>query len=372
MKKPLRNLYFRNIDVPDETPDMTVVEETLKLLEPHWQEGKCYCFYPSSWEDIDRILNIDADTFFFCDYRKRRSLIDRILRRGPIRERKARIIEENDNFFIFETDGKRGYYFHLRNREVLEIIHQTAGLLDFFVGVRDGCAEGGNNECTNGASFLEILSRLTPPAGMTLYVDHSRLLDRFPQFNFVNRYITYRGIIPETFNQSPIGPTRHYTMQIRKPTIYEWNHGNLRLTVEHDNILHHQFGVFDFLVTGNDPKYNFYNSSRYRQWDEEFRFLQCKNFKSDSYECCQHAFNSPEFKDWSAEEILIELLGILRSPDVDTIGVRGLGHWDHSNFLKILSKYEFPEPKFLRFFHLDENELDDLKREIIKSDQMRY
>lgn len=346
MKKPLRTSLF--IDRFTDKLDLKTIEYTLELLKPFWRPAKSYCFYPSSGTDLQRVLNLNAEVFFFSDYLFRRNFRGKsnsILRQLD----GARIIESNEKFLIFEKNEKRGFFFHLGNREALELIHQSAGFIDFFVSVRDGCSEGGNNECTNNPPFIELLAQLAPKTGMSLFIDHSRFFDDYPQYNFKNRYISFDQIVKETFNTSPLGPTRLYKISVQEPTVHEWVSGNLRLTIEHDNILLHQ-DELDLLIGGNDIN----NMIENNQIGTVKNFLRFPPYQ----------FRPSEAKNWTADKTLNNVIFYLRNGQYKSVGITAFGEGNHSNFLELLNTIQPLHPVHLRFFHLHADDFSVLKEQI--------
>lgn len=347
MKDVLRTTLFN--DKLAEDLNLRAIEETIELLKPFWKTTQRSCFYPSSGTGINRVFSLDADTFIFADTdssgRITRSRVNTILRNIP----DANVVTQNEKCLIFEKAGKRGYFFNIRNREVLELIHQTIGHLDLFIGVRDGCEEGGNNECVNVPPFLELVTYLAPKSGMILYLDHSSFLDHFSQYNFRNRYISFRETIPEKFNQDPIGPTRVYEINVHAPEVYEWCKGHLRLTIEHENILLHQ-DELDVLIAGNDVKRKIENG-QIKPVQNLQRFLPFQ-------------FRPSEVPGWSADDTLLKVLSFLMDGHARSVGITAFGEGDHANFLKILAEINPPSPVHLRFFHLEKDDFSALVDQI--------
>lgn len=83
---------------------------------------------------------------------------------------------------VFQYGNKWGVLFFQDNNEVLQRIVQSGYRLSAFVGIRDGCAEGGNYECVNEMPFLgKVLSASMD--GMDYFTDHSSILEE-PEKSF--------------------------------------------------------------------------------------------------------------------------------------------------------------------------------------------
>ena len=79
---------------------------------------------------------------------------------------------------VFRSGGKWGFLFFQDNNEVLTRIANAGYLISGFMGIRDGCTEGGNYECVNEFPFFgKVLSLANSP--FSYYTNHSALLTDF-------------------------------------------------------------------------------------------------------------------------------------------------------------------------------------------------
>lgn len=308
-----------------------------------WKPAARVGFYPSSGCSIQAVFDLDCQAFFFAD---RGSLCDpqgaweQIC--GSLGE--AVLVEQNEDFIVFEKGEKRGYFFFLDNNQVVELIRSTGSNLHTYVSVRDGCVEGGNYECTNRWPFLEKVVRLASSQGMDLLVDHSGFLDQYPQYIFGDRVITEIGLVERNFTDHPIGPTRHYQVGVHKPEVYEWVNGNLRLTIEYDSILNH-LDELDGAITS----------------------LLCRKIARGVVKKVNRCRMAPQpawfFKpslnpSWTALDSLKRVFEVAQKRQWLTVGVTAFGEGQHKEFLPFLQTQQIETPLWLRFFHIEQ---DDFK-----------
>lgn len=131
-------------------------------FEPH--QRLCYypsCHYHTPWI----LLDLDCDLFIMSE-QDRRSSTWRSFRASFERHgRKVELIEETPRYLHFLSDGKPVWVFREDNRQTLARIEAAGLKIHHFVGIRDGCMEGGNHECVNERPFL---SHLLPLAAIDM------------------------------------------------------------------------------------------------------------------------------------------------------------------------------------------------------------
>lgn len=137
-------------------------------FEPHQR----LCYYPSCHHQTPWILlNLDCDLFIMSEKERQFSRWESFRASFERHGRSVELIEKTPHYLHFRSDGKTVWVFREDNRETLARI-ATAGLkIHHFVGIRDGCMEGGNHECVNERPFL---SHLLPLAAddMQYTTDH--------------------------------------------------------------------------------------------------------------------------------------------------------------------------------------------------------
>lgn len=317
-----------------------LIQDTVEQLKPYFKQTQKYCYYPSAGNNLRPTLNLDAQAFFFSD-QIHFDLKNILMRKIP----DIKVFVDTDHFFVFETQGKRGYYIFLENNVALEVIRKLTTKLDYFVGVRDGCEEGGNFECTNVPPFLEKIINFCSPEGMSIILDHSDFLDRNPEFIFGENYIKFENNLTEVFNHDPIEETRLYSVTKHKPMVHEWKRSNIRLTIEFDNILNH-VDELDGVI----------GSCAFRHRAKENGVFESRKFSIQM----GYFFRPEEKSGWSADQSLERILEILEKRNWRKVGVTAFGQKGHQNFLDILTHYEPKNPIWLRFFHVEKDDFHDL------------
>ncbi len=316
------------------------IQNVIDQVRPFFKTPQKSCYYPSAGGYFKAVFSLDADTFFFSD-QLQLNLSDNLHHQIP----GIKIILDNDSFAVFETPGKRGYYFHLENNVALEVIRGLTPYLNYFIGVRDGCQEGGNFECVNDPPFLQKAVEFCPQEGLSIINDHSEFLDIYPEYLFNDKYIYFKEFLAEQYNSDPIGETRHYRVMHHEPVIHEWKLGDIRLTIEFDNILNH-VDTLDGII----------GSCACRR-----RAIENDLFDRSKFSIQRGDFFRPqENSDWSADKSLDLILHLADKRNWIEVGVTAFGQNDHKNFLNILSRYEPSHPLWLRIFHVEKDDFQDL------------
>lgn len=152
-----------------------------RLLESLRADGQRLCFYPSCGRrELWAVMGLEAEVFVFSDFRARTRQgrerfwegIEADFRRHgqPLQLVKATVRTR-----VFRCGEKWGFLFFQDNNEVLARIQAAKWRISYFVGICDGCREGGNYECVHASPFL---GKLLAAAAMPLmyFADHSELL----------------------------------------------------------------------------------------------------------------------------------------------------------------------------------------------------
>jgi hypothetical protein len=163
-----------------------------RLLEDKLPSHPRLLFYPScGTRIIADIMAVDCDLFVFADYRAR----DREARRRfweKIKEdqivgKSLTLEKPTVRTRVFRVGEKLGFLFFRDNNEVLVRIRRTMRVVHCFVGINDGCREGGNYECVHIRPFLHSL--LSASTDDLVYItDHSEYLGSHTRFR-PRRYV---------------------------------------------------------------------------------------------------------------------------------------------------------------------------------------
>jgi hypothetical protein len=151
-----------------------------RLLEDTLTTHPRLLFYPScGTRCIADIMTLDCDVFVFADYgasidAARRRFWYKIKADGPM-GRSLILVASTVRTRVFRVGEKLGFLFFQDNNEVLARIRRTMRVVRCFVGINDGCREGGNYECVHSRPFLHSL--LSASAEDLVYItDHSEYL----------------------------------------------------------------------------------------------------------------------------------------------------------------------------------------------------
>jgi hypothetical protein len=150
-------------------------------------------FYPScGTRCIADIMALDCDVFVFADHRARnprarRRFWNEIEAEGQTMGKPLTLEASTVGTRVFRVGEKLGFLFFRDNNEVLARIRRTLRVVHCFVGINDGCREGGNYECVHSRPFLYSL--LSASAADLVYItDHSEYLGSHTRFR-PRRYV---------------------------------------------------------------------------------------------------------------------------------------------------------------------------------------
>lgn len=137
------------------------------------------CFYPSSGDRALWVLmRLDCDLFVMADKWRAAVSWRRIQADFKKQGLPLELLHQSAGHLCFRSQGKTAWIFIEDNNLTLERLHRARLRIYHFVGICDGCCEGGNHECVHERPFLSRMLPLAAP-GMAYTTDHSRPLDRF-------------------------------------------------------------------------------------------------------------------------------------------------------------------------------------------------
>lgn len=152
-----------------------------KILQRLRAENKGVCYYPSCGDRSPWVVTrLDADIFVFSDKRPRnaqqRNHFSHAFQQGFMHHGLRLDMEfATVRTRLFRLGRKFVFLFFQDNNQALARIHDAGLKITTFVGVCDGCMEGGNYECVHDDPFLaKVLA--TAADGMEYITDHSQLL----------------------------------------------------------------------------------------------------------------------------------------------------------------------------------------------------
>jgi len=138
------------------------------------------CFYPSCGSKLLwAVMQMDADLFVFTDKDRRYANWDQI-EADFVRHRQAvELLDYGWDFIRFRSGDKTGLLLWEDNNDTLDRLQGHGCQVHHFVGICDGCCEGGNRECVHERPFVRRLMRVAAD-GMRYITDHSRPLQGIP------------------------------------------------------------------------------------------------------------------------------------------------------------------------------------------------
>ncbi|MCE9614864.1 MAG: hypothetical protein K8T26_11345 [Lentisphaerae bacterium] len=149
--------------------------EPLEALRPIAGANVLFC--PSCGTNVNRWLDCDADAFVLADFAPTTETEgDEFWKRLSRRLPGVSLIESTPGTRAFRFKDKLGVLLFLDNNEVLDHVRRYASTISHFIGVCDGCLEGGNYECVNDLPFLGRVLSCMPSRGMVYMTDHSKYL----------------------------------------------------------------------------------------------------------------------------------------------------------------------------------------------------
>ena len=152
------------------------------LLVDLRRSGQKLCFYPSSGNTLLwAVMQMEAHVFVFSDYspqnaEQRKHFWRQI--QDEFHERKVplALVESTERTRVFRSGQKHAFLFFQDNNDALDRIKRAGWKVSTFVGIRDGCCEGGNHECVHAEPFLSrLLNAIAEPT--SYFADHSELLE---------------------------------------------------------------------------------------------------------------------------------------------------------------------------------------------------
>lgn len=135
------------------------------------------CWYPSCGDrQLRTVMEMSPSVFLFSDFGLE---FDEFASGFDGEGSPFSWVQRSEDLGSFRLGEKRGFFFRMDNRAVFDIFRAADLTLTHFVGLNDGCCEGGNDACVHDEPFLgRMLSRAASP--LCYITDHSLLLKRKP------------------------------------------------------------------------------------------------------------------------------------------------------------------------------------------------
>lgn len=151
------------------------------LLAEIGRSGGRLCFYPSCGSSLLwAVMRLDADIFVFSDYYAKNAderkrfwhLIERDFRANAA---ELTTVKSTIRTRVFKSGSKWGFLFFQDNNDALDRIVSVGCKISIFVGINDGCCEGGNYQCVHEEPFIGKVLAISAEL-LTYFTDHSSTL----------------------------------------------------------------------------------------------------------------------------------------------------------------------------------------------------
>lgn len=156
----------------DSAPRHVIQHGRLSAMKIQFEAHQRLCYYPSCHHLTPWILlGLDCDLFIMSEKEHRSSRWKSFRASFERHGHRVDLLEDTQQFLHFHADGRSVWIFREDNRQTLARIAAAGLKIHHFVGIRDGCMEGGNHECVNERPFLSHLLPLAAE-GMRYTTDH--------------------------------------------------------------------------------------------------------------------------------------------------------------------------------------------------------
>lgn len=199
--------------LPEASTSAQVFEEPFAEFPPHQR----LCFYPSSGTGLLwAVMQLDCDLFVFVDKDRRHNSWAKVREDFSAHRQPLELLVCGTDFVLFRSRGKTGLLLWQDNNEVLEQLRDAGLQVHHFVGICDGCGEGGNYECVHERPFVRRLLRVATN-GMGYTTDHSRPLQESSHLTGWGMFHTRKFMAHVTLEDFPEPP--HWRRSARWPEL---------------------------------------------------------------------------------------------------------------------------------------------------------
>lgn len=338
------------------------------LLADLAQKKPRVLFYPSCGTRLEGLFDLNYDIFVLADYgpngwrrdpsagsKERREAFFEELRAAAPRLRRQRSTVRTR---VCRYGRKWVFLFFQDNNEVFKRIVDAGLSISCFVGVNDGCAEGGNYECVNKPPWLKKVFAAMKKEGGLYVTDHAFFyfnreffLEKWHISPVTDRRSLCREVCPDrpVPEQIPydllwpfplghmFGAPRIYRVAPRRPSQSVKRCNRLLISLEHDSIANHVDELDAMFVT-----------------------RQC-------LEMMKACGAGPEVEKkavlWysrSAEYFTRGILDMAATNRLRTVGTIAYGNGDHRGILDVAREWTGEYPERLRIFYLESGDFADI------------
>lgn len=211
-------------------------------------------FYPSSGHGREKLdaWELDGDLVIMADKKPDQSnTIDNWFE--SFGGDSDRLFASSDNYRIEQRGDRYFCFFSDDNNAVFEKIRDANLPITTFIGINDGCREGGNYECVNNKSWLSRVFKRFPTSGGRYITDHSPVIYPanhqhwrpyapkphrefiFEDWNLKGGYGRFRR-----YSSGMYGRGLQYKVYRHDRSVWRWeSETDVTVTLEHDSIANH-------------------------------------------------------------------------------------------------------------------------------------
>lgn len=227
--------FFITIVVLLASDVMETCDPDIQLSKLRTPERKL-CFYPSSgWSLLWAVMSLNSDVFVFADYgpqtpKGRDDFWVNIATDFRKNHQRLTLVESTERTRLFKSGDKWGFLFFQDNNEVLNRVVKAGWQVNTFVGIRDGCGEGGNYECVHENPFLtKLLASASNP--LTYFTNHSRLLTDYEESGQRNHLYFKPLVIHDSRYEFALRCVLVFPDGLREIREFQWRSGGYKNTM---------------------------------------------------------------------------------------------------------------------------------------------
>ena len=120
---------------------------------------------------------------------------------------------KHDDGDIQDQKIQWGILFFEDNNIVLDRIRRYGGQINYFIGIKDGCGEGGNYQCVNEPPFLNKVLDCMADVGMTYITDHGFSCTHDEFWRYFPEYYPNFSFTHQSFTDNNPYPLRNFSFK---------------------------------------------------------------------------------------------------------------------------------------------------------------
>lgn len=317
--------------------------------------GSDVVFYPSAGHGRGKLdaWEFDADLVIMADKQPDRSdtMDDWFESFGGDSDQ---LFASSDNYRIEQREDRYFCFFFEDNNEVFEKIRHAGLPITTFIGINDGCREGGNYECVNSQPWLHKVFKRFPTSGGRYITDHSPIIypvnhqhwHPYPpephwEFIFGDWHLEGGYGRLRRYSSGMYGGGLQYEVNRHDRSVLRWeSETDVTVTLEHDNIANYCESLDGVVVS--------------------------RRCKDQLDELCEFTPQQQVIRGWHSrtedEEYFTRyVLEWAADNQLSTVGTIAYGQGEHEGVLKVLNRWAKAYPQRVRIFFFDEGDFQDIR-----------